>query len=93
MHANARSMLILEQSVVQFDSQTSFNVFADVTDTITATGANQAHVHGNKTGRWVDLQQILTAGPLGPRSPFSHAHLLWARGHLGQRQIEDSGVY
>lgn len=38
------------------------------------------------------VKQILTAGPLGPRSPFSHAHRLCARGHFkaqwGQRLLE-----
>lgn len=31
------------------------------------------------------MGQILTGGPLSPLSPFSHAHLLWARGHYKQR--------
>lgn len=29
---------------------------------------------------------ILTGGPMGPLSPFSHAHLLWARGHFKHRE-------
>lgn len=34
--------------------------------------------------RWVG--RILTEGPPGPLSPFSHAHLLWARGHFKHRE-------
>lgn len=30
---------------------------------------------------------ILTAGPLGPLSPFSHAHWLRARGHLKDKEV------
>lgn len=37
----------------------------------------------NKLG----LVVILTGGPLGPLSPLSQAHWLWARGHFKHREI------
>lgn len=34
------------------------------------------------------IKGILTGGPMGPFSPLSHPHMVWARGHFKDRKSQ-----